>query len=384
VLDWKQLFGFCRGIREFWRLKMQSKRHRRFIPEGHKKHRLPAPLFIVALFCAILVPAAGTAESPEIHYVIHVVFDGFRPDAITSAGPEKLPNVYRMIREGSWTANARSDYDFTETLQNHTDMLTSRPVSGPHGHGVNFNLDNGGTIHEAAGSYVAGVFDIVHDSGLRTGLFASKDKFEFFDRSWNAENGRRDTIGKDNGRDKIDVYRYNSSTGELTKEFIAAMAANPFNYAMISLRDPDSVGHNYGWMSDRYLEAVQEVDGYLGQIISLAETSPVFGEHTVVLLVADHGGTKLFHGTAEDPLNYTIPFLIWGAGVTAGGDLYALNPATRVDPGGGRPDNTAAPQPVRNGDAANLSAQLLGLGIIDGSFFNSSPESPLKVSPDTP
>lgn len=346
--------------------------------------RLVALLFIIALVYAVHAPAARTAEGLGIRYVIHVVFDGFRPDAITAAGPQKLPNVYRMIREGSWTGNARADYDYTETLQNHTDMLTSRPVSGPHGHGVNFNRDTGDTIHKAAGSYVAGIFDIAHDNGLRTGLFASKDKFEFFNRSWNAENGRRDTIGEDNGSDKIDIYRYNSSTGELTKEFIAAMAADPFNYAMISLRDPDSVGHKYGWMSNRYLEAVQEVDGYLGQILSLAETSPVLKSHTVVLLMADHGGTKLSHGAATDPLNYSIPFLVWGTGTAAGGDLYALNPAARIDPAGHRFDNTASPQPIRNGDAANLAAQLLGLGIIKGSFFNSSPESPLKVASAAP
>ena len=88
----------------------------------------------------------------------------------------QLPNFYRMINEGSWTANARADYDATETLQNHSDMLTSRPVSGTYGHGVSFNSDNGSTIHAAAGSYVTSVFDIVHDNGLRTGLYASKEQ----------------------------------------------------------------------------------------------------------------------------------------------------------------------------------------------------------------
>ena len=328
-------------------------------------------LSIAALFIGEHLVSVEAAKGADADYVIHIVFDGFRSDIISAMGPKELPNVYRMINEGAWTNNSRADYDFTETLPDHTDMLTSRPVTGSSGHGVSFNVDNGSTVHEAAGSYVTSVFDIVHDNGMRTGLYASKSKFEFFDRSWNADNGRADTIGADNGRDKIDVYSYNDATSQLTNSFIAAMTENPFNYAMISLRDPDTAGHGAGWMSSNYREAVRKADGCLGQILNMVETSTVLNGHTTVLLTSDHGGTGYNHITASDLKNYRVPFLVWGAGVTAGGDLYAMNSESRADPGDGRPDHKKTPQPIRNGDSGNLATQLLGLGTIDGSLFDS-------------
>ena len=46
-----------------------------------------------------------------------------------------------------------------------------------------------------------------------------------------------------------------------------------------------------------------------------------------------------------------------------------MNPVTRSDPGVGRP-NYSEPDPVRNADAANLIADLLGLPSVAGSSIN--------------
>ncbi|MFW2381491.1 MAG: hypothetical protein ACN4GZ_07005, partial [Acidimicrobiales bacterium] len=75
------------------------------------------------------------------------------------------------------------------------------------------------------------------------------------------------------------------------------------------------------------------------------------------------------HSVFDDAQNYTVPFIVWGPGVAANQDLYALNLANRLDPGLGRPDE-AGVQPVRAAEAGNLSLQLLGLPPIPGSRFN--------------
>jgi hypothetical protein len=115
---------------------------------------------------------------------------------------------------------------------------------------------------------------------------------------------------------------------------------------------------------------VKSEDGYLGSILTAIKSNPALDGHTAIIVTADHGGTGTGHGTASDWRNYTVPFLVWGPGVTAGADLYALNPLTRKDPGSGRPAYSANPQPIRNGDASNLALQLLGLGPIPGSSIN--------------
>jgi len=305
-------------------------------------------------------------------FVIEISVDGLRPDAVTTLGQSQVPNFYRLINQGSWTNNARADYNYTETSPNHTDIQTACPVTDPtYGHNVSINVDDGTTVHAKAGRYVCSTWDIVHDNGLRTGFYASKDKFAFFDRSWNATNGRVDPIAPDNGRDKIDTYLFNATTSALTNSFLGDMAANPYTYSLVHYADPDVAGHASGWMSTTYLNAVKTVDGYLAQIFNMIDTNPTFTGNTDVIVVADHGGTGTAgHGDATLATNYTIPFFAWGPDVSAGGNLYTMNSTTRTNPGTGRPNNTATPQPIRHADGANLATDLLNLGALDGSLFN--------------
>jgi hypothetical protein len=65
----------------------------------------------------------------------------------------------------------------------------------------------------------------------------------------------------------------------------------------------------------------------------------------------------------------------------SGADLYALNPATRLNPGTGRPDYSGPLQPVRNGEAANVALKLLGLGPVPGSTIDSAQNLALSIPP---
>jgi hypothetical protein len=110
----------------------------------------------------------------------------------------------------------------------------------------------------------------------------------------------------------------------------------------------------------------------LGSIFNLIDNSTTLKGKTAIILTADHGGADYDHSNAADPLDYTIPFYVWGPGVSADADLYALNAATRLDPGTGRPTYSASSQPIRNGELANLSLDLLGYGPVPGSTLDFS------------
>lgn len=329
--------------------------------------------------------------SASAQYVIHVSVDGLRPDAVINQTAAQLPNFYRLRTQGAITDNARADYDYTITLPNHTTQLTGRGVFGAAGHNWVRNGDEppNVTLHSNKGAYVASAFDVAHDNGLRTGMWASKTKFSLYDNTYDnydpdnpgspspLQIGAADVTGADNGRDKIDVSPTIVDHDSVTavNNFVSAMTANPAQYSFVHLHDPDSAGHSAGWMTPTYLSAVRDADARLGQIFGLIDTNPALMGKTAIVLTADHGGgssSPTDHSNASAQVNYTIPFYVWGPGVPAGADLYAMNPGTRADPGTARPLYSAPVQPIRNGDAGNLALDLLGLPAVPGSTINSA------------
>lgn len=326
------------------------------------------------------------AISQPVAHVIHISVDGLRPDAIPALGPSNLPNFYRLRTQGAYTDNARSDYDFTVTLPNHTTQLTGRGVTDQPGHNWTGNGDPelGQTLASNKGSYIAGVFDVAHDNGLSTGEYASKSKFSLFNTSWNAVNGDPDITGPDNGRNKIDLYVNDSDTSKLVNTLITNMSNQSLGYVFLHLTDPDTAGHGYGWNitpGSEYSQAIKAIDNRLGAIFSLIDGDPQLTGRTAIILTADHGGSDFSHGDPLLPENYTVPFYVWGPGVMPGAGLYALNAASRLNPGTDRPNYSAPLQPIRNGEGANVALKLLRLGPIPGSTINQAQDLALTVPP---
>lgn len=338
-----------------------------------------AIVFVFGLLCS-------AASAKLVNYVIHISVDGLRPDAITNLGPTYLPNFYRMRTEGAFTDNARTDYDYTETLPNHTTQLTGRGVLGSTGHNwtTNTDPDPGVTLASNKGSYVAGAFDVAHDYGLRTGEYVSKSKFSLYDTSWNGTNGALDGTPPDNGRDKIDNYINIVDTLPLSNKLAEDMLAQPMNYVFLHFADPDRIGHNNGFdptPGSRYSDTIIAMDVRLGVIFDMIDSDPLLSGRTVILLTSDHGGTGTNHANAGIVENYTIPFYAWGPGVSAGQDLYSLNSSNRQNPGTGRPTYAANPQPIRNGEVGNVALKVLGLPAIPGSTIGQSQDLALNTTP---
>jgi predicted AlkP superfamily pyrophosphatase or phosphodiesterase len=312
-------------------------------------------------------------------YVVAISVDGLGSTYLqTMVDAGKLPHFQQLQVDSAGTTNARNDYNITVTLPNHTSMVTSRRIKEAEGHSWANNTDpaKGVTLHSHNGAYVASVFDVAHDHGLKTGMWASKTKFSLFPDSYNDTHGAPDATGVDDGRKKVD-YSYIKSSIELTDNFITSMASNPCQFAFVHFAECDSAGHKYGWGSEPYYAALIMLDAQLGRIMELIAADPKLKGKTVLILTADHGGEGKDHFDPTIMLDYTIPFYVWGVGVTAG-DLYALNADTRLSPGDGRPDFTVPKQPIRNGEVGNLALSLLGLPPIPGSTIDAKQD--LRVS----
>jgi hypothetical protein len=262
--------------------------------------------------------------------------------------------MHRLRSRGAGTLNARTEREMTVTLPNHTGMVTGRRIDADRrGHGVDWNDSRltPRTVQAAAGHPVRSVFGVVHAAGRRSAVFASKEKFSLFERSWPHAVGRS-VIRQDNAR-LVQLARR-----DLARE------GRAFTFVHLSL--PDIVGHESGFMSPAYLDAVAHVDRLVGRLVATVRHDRQLRGSTAVLLTADHGGLGAGHSNAARPSSYRVPFLAWGAGVTRGAGLYRLNP-DYADPDTRRTRYSDRRQPVRNGDLANLATDLLGLRAVRGS-----------------
>jgi hypothetical protein len=336
------------------------------------------------------------ASRAQVPYVIVISVDGLGGVYLSNLfarvdNTYPIPNFKRLKNEGASTFAAHIDNNNWETLPNHTSIVTARPRDGVNGHGWTLNTDPTNTIHLNKGSYVASVFDVAHDHGLRTGMYANKSKFSLFDTygtytgggSYNAVNGALDITGPDNGRDKVDSTYLNSTLGGIVVDtFITQQkSASPNRYAFLHINEPDSYGHSTGWGSATWNSAVVTVDTMLGKIFKLIEQDvPAMTGKTAIILTADHGNQD---NPPTGAHRYAVPFFVWGPGVLAGADLYALNVGRRQVASSYPMTTYGGTQPVRNAEANNIALQLLGFGPIPGSMFNYAQN--LKVNlPPTP
>lgn len=351
-------------------------------------------LRLLALLIPLGLPDRAAGAAGAVSHVIHISVDGLRGDllrTLVETQATSFPNFQRLVDEGATTFNARCDHGSSVTIPNHISMVTGLPLhaaaSSPawqqHGYSNNYALTND-TLHEDGipMRYKHSVFDRAHDRGRSTMMLASKQKFDLFERSYNATNGAPDNEGEDNGRGKIDfslIKAADSST--LVSVLISRMDAAFPAYTFMHIFDPDSAGHASNWGSLNWVLAVKHSDSLIGLILSALDLRPELKAVTALVVTADHGGgvPARLHDNAAALENIVIPLMIRGPGVPAGADAYSLF-ANRHDPGSSRPENDASRPPLRNGDTGNIALALLGLPPITDSLYRPEWAGGLEVA----
>ena len=334
-------------------------------PWGRRLAVVSVGLALTATFAPAPAPAydvlpAHEAAAPRgdstANQVLAISLDGFNVNVLNKLGQRGAPNLFRLFRNAASTKNARTQIEMTVTLPNHTSQITGRPVEiGNGGHGVTWNTHiPGSTIQDDGAGDIESIFTQVHDAGRTTALFATEEKFSLWKRSW-TDSIDRSTIFQD-GDHKVAL----AARRDLLNRNRA--------FTFVHLGAMDEAGHAHGWMSRPYLTAAKLVDAQIGILLKAIREHPRLNDLNIVL-TADHGGKagERGHAVITEYFNYRIPFLIWGPGVDRG-NLYTMNP-TYADPALSRPLFDADPQPIRNGDLANVSLSLLGLGPVPGSLW---------------
>lgn len=87
-------------------------------------------------------------------------------------------------------------------------------------------------------------------------------------------------------------------------------------FTFIHLDHVDHAGHDHGWYTPTYTQAVEKLDRLVGEVVAALKKAGMY-EQTIILISADHGGINKKHG-GDTPEERTIPWIISGPGIKKG------------------------------------------------------------------
>jgi len=316
--------------------------------------------------------------SSGISHVVTIDAEGLTAKALTKAGGADARFLNALRASGTSTLNARTEPDSTRVLPNAIGMLTGRKVlKAGGGHGVKGG-DDGRTVARHAKGYVRSVYDVVHDAGRSTALYSSDPGAAMIKRSW-TKHGAKDKVGANNGRKKINKTVIKPSDKLLLTSFRKG-AKHLKSFTFVQLTDAVRAGEHKGFKSKGYRKAVKRVDHRIKKIVRTIQANPKTASNTMIVVTASAGGKG--HSTAGmKKADYRVPFIVWGHGVPAGQDIYALNPGL-LSPGSGNAGLTVG-QPVRNAMVADLATSALRLPPVPGSMFDSGQDLNVLHAPQS-
>ena len=272
------------------------------------------------LTAALCFPVAARAK---IEYVLHITCDGLRGDALKAAmdlpaNAAAYPGFRQLMAQGAATFQARCDFDYSETIPNHTGVVTGRPVSEPAGFTpAAFTADPAtDVITAAAHGLNEGDNVLLATTGTLPGGGHTV--------SWNS------TAWIEQGTKVVDGYLKS------------------------------------------ILDAVTGSAVYRGKVAIIVTADHGGGTAT---------GTGNSHADASAIPNINIPLFLWGPGIPGNIEAYALF-KNRTDPGtAGRPNSApGTAQPLRNTDTANIAMTFLGLPAVTGSYFRPELQDALTIT----
>jgi hypothetical protein len=230
-------------------------------------------------------PTPSPTFAPPARRAIIISIDGLRSDAIALA---PMPNLLSLMQTSAFSMGAQTVFP-SVTLVSHASMLVG---VCPSKHGVNWN----DYIPDLGYAQGTDLFDIAHAAGLRTYMYAGKEKLRQV-----TEPSSLDNFVFVNDRDLVLMER-------LVTEF-----PQDFGVLFIHLALTDGMGHVYGWLSPEQMSVIRRADEALGLLLAALDSRNLRGE-TLLIVTADHGGHDTTHGSSM-PEDMTIPWIAAGPGI---------------------------------------------------------------------
>ena len=226
--------------------------------------------------------------------VVLFLVDGMRPDAITD-----VKEAQDLIKKSASSMTAQTVFPLV-TLPCHLSLFHS---VDPSRHGTT------GNVYAPQVRPVNGLCEIIKANNKKSAFFYNWEELRDITRP-----GSLAFSYFCSGA----AHSYCKSNEMLSSAAVEYLLSNETDFAFIYLGDTDIVGHGFGWMSDKYMDAVRK------SWVLIADVMAKLPDEYTFIVTADHGGHGRAHG-ADIPEDMTIPLIICGRDFRVGSGLNGAN-----------------------------------------------------------
>lgn len=220
--------------------------------------------------------------------VILIVTDGMHPDALPF-----VDKAIDFIKESASTMNGRSVMP-SDTLPCHFSLFKS---VDPEKHTI---TSNG---YDRPKKDYRTVCDVLKLNDRKSAMFYAWEQFKYLTRP--NDIAYSCYINKD-------FYGNKETAQKLTQNVIDFISNDTADLIFLHYDLIDDIGHNYGWMSEEYIESVRFIWDEIFKLLYYID------DNTTVIIISDHSGHGNDHGDECDTL---IPVIIKGPRFEKGSTL---------------------------------------------------------------
>lgn len=268
-------------------------------------NRIKSILWITIVQVFVLFVACDTGKNKDqaqqiAKHVILIGSDGFGAYAFKKA---EVPNLRKLMQEGAYSLKARAVLPSSSAV-NWASMLMG---SGPELHGY---TEWGSKTPELPSRFIG-------KGNIYPTIFSLID--EQMPKAKKGVAYKWEGIGYLFEKNMVDLdYNGKSDEATLVKALEFLTKEKPA-LTFIHFDEPDGAGHEVGHDTPDYYEAVEKIDGLVGNLLKAMEDSGMI-EDAIIIFSSDHGGIEKGHG-GKTLLEVEIPWIIYGKNVIAKGNL---------------------------------------------------------------
>jgi len=266
----------------------------------------------ISLGIMLLACNSGSRTSTErlFEHVVIIGIDGLTFEGLQQA---KTPVMDNLIANGAVKYNARAVLP-SSTVPNWGAMIHG---AGPEVTGITSNSwmqPDARTMTPAVingQGLFPGIFDVIRSQlpEAEQGLFINWDGFGFTHHF-----GRLHQRGVINRFDRYlqdEILHY--SAEETARQAGDYLISQKPAFFFVIFNHVDGTGHDHDFGSDEYIWSVAHADSLVGHVMeSLCKAG--MKDNTLVMVLADHGGTGRKHGGETDE-EANVPYMFWGTGI---------------------------------------------------------------------